>query len=265
MPCMDTEPSTKKADAKAGDTGLKAWFAKHSGEMASKIVVALIGFVFGIGFQAYQGRLREFTYTLTGSANIFKKPELNGRKVTVSVDDFPIDNFATVHIEIFNTAGEDYENVPVAIRFVSADGSPLKLIQENLSMSLENVEPQSNTPEATGPLARRYLLKVVNRADEPFFKADYTFDSKNVPKVGIEILKKGVVASLGRTTPRSSFDFFTWLNLVLLAVIVVLFAKGRFWKTKERTLEEELKDKVLRMIELQERFKSGKLDEKSPG
>src|SRR4051794_26846551 len=80
------------------------WWAKHSGDLVKKIIIAVVTFLLGTWWASYSGRLREFTYTLAGSSAIIKRPEISGRQITILIDDKPIDNISTVRMEVFNAA-----------------------------------------------------------------------------------------------------------------------------------------------------------------
>lgn len=154
------------------------------------LATAMIGLVGGILFSRYNSRLQYLDYLVSQSGGIFKRPELGGRQLQITVDGKPVGNVSTTSVYVYNNSSQDYENVPLIVKLKSKDGKPLSLLFSR--STFDPVQKGSTQPAGDGTLSMRYEVPVANRVDNHIFGATYTVEGEDAPEIAVGVEKKGV-------------------------------------------------------------------------
>ncbi|HEY0009880.1 MAG TPA: hypothetical protein VGB55_14220 [Tepidisphaeraceae bacterium] len=179
-------------EEKDGQEPKKGWWSVWGNKVIPSLAAAILTFVLTTSWNQYKSQLALFYWSNRTAANVINKPELGGKDFRISIDGKPVDNIATVTVYVFNTSGQDFEDVPVAVTFTMPDGTVPKLISDKLSLKPEQYELQNLNSNNPKELRIGYLLKVANRRDTSIFEATYIMEGGTPPTVNVDLNKKGI-------------------------------------------------------------------------
>jgi len=196
---MDT---SQQEEEKRKERQLKIW------SLVVPFFTLLLGTAIGYGLNQYSNRLRVLEYYVSSTPSLFPRPDLVGKKLVVTLDNRPVDNFSSATVFVVGS-DQDLVNVPVYLRFSPVDGQPPNLIQVTTTLTPERYRETPLPDTGDGSIRRGYVIDVWNRGTVVRF--DCLFEGTKPPEVSVETMAKGVVTQwLPIPTPPLAANWPFW-------------------------------------------------------
>src|SRR2546430_2127092 len=97
--------------------------------LVTATLTAIVTLGTGYYWYIHNSQLRELTYRVTSTSNIFPKDSVPGKQVEILIDKKPIGAVSVVNIALFNTSDQDYDDLPIVLDITSTDGKKPKVLQ----------------------------------------------------------------------------------------------------------------------------------------
>lgn len=185
----EQQPADQVPDTATADVDKKVERRFKLAGLIVPFITLVLGAAIGYGITVYNGRMRVLRYAVSSTSALFPKPEIEGRKLAITLDNKPIDNVSSVTVFIGN-ADQDYNDVPVHLRFAPVDGQPPKIIQVKPKLTPEEFEKFALADMGDGSVRMGYKIHVWNRGKVIQF--DCLVEGPKAPDASVTTLAKGV-------------------------------------------------------------------------
>ncbi len=222
------------------------------------LIGGIITYYFTIVKSREDNKKKFIEYKLEENQNVFSKPNLSNKKISILLDDTPIEQLSQLRVTLINLADKDFKDLKIYFDIYNLLGDSIKLV--NVSAARENNITDGiqlidvlNPSNSKGGIKKGYSLSSLNRKEDltASFIVDFYFEGNIIPECKVFIDQPDIKDQPGveaRLFDFNNINLIPWYDaewviisaviLFYILVIVILVRISEIGAEKRRSKKE---------------------------